>query len=75
MKGNAVDAAVKEAASNNFFLKKLVDVTPRFTFGPDFVGKGLLKGTWWDVTTSGSWAGHVTRYTEKFGEGIPILYK
>ncbi|WPU98892.1 DUF6443 domain-containing protein [Mucilaginibacter sp. cycad4] len=74
MRGNAVDAAVKEAASNKFLLNKLVDITPRFTFGPDFVGKGLLKGVWWDVTTAGSWEGHVTKYVG-FGEGVPVLYK
>ncbi len=50
--------------------------TPRFTFGPDFVGKGLLNGSWWDVTTTtpGIWENHMTKYVA-FGDGNPIFYK
>lgn len=30
--------------------------------GADMVGKGLLEGTWWDVTTSSAWDAHVSKY-------------
>ncbi|MEP6727702.1 MAG: hypothetical protein ABJC98_17905 [Bacteroidota bacterium] len=32
---------------------------------------GLLKGTWWDLTTFGDWGRHVTKYAEG---GVGLLY-
>ena len=39
--------------------------------GADMIGKGLLNGTWWDVTTPGSWAAHVAKYGSG---GIPLFH-
>ena len=76
MKGGVVDAATKASVLKNVLFKSVIDVTPRFKFGPDFVGKGILEGTWWDVTTTttGIWENHVAKYVT-FGEGIPVYYK
>jgi len=40
---------------------------------PDFPGDGI----WADITTArpGEWQKHVKRYSNQFGEGIPILYE
>jgi hypothetical protein len=39
--------------------------------GADIVGKGLLNGKWWDVTTQGAWAAHELRYGTN---GIGLFY-
>ena len=39
--------------------------------GADIVGKGILNGAWWDVTTSGAWGAHVVKYGPG---GIGLIY-
>ena len=39
--------------------------------GADMIGRGLLNGTWWDVTTRGAWQMHVNKYG---AGGIGLFY-
>jgi hypothetical protein len=70
--GNQIDALFKAGVSDDWMLGFL-KVTPRFTKGPDVCSP--LLNTWWDVTTGGQWEGHVARYSQEFGQGIPIFWK
>lgn len=75
MKGKGIDRAFREFAEKNFILNPaqkigLIKFSP-MNKGADMVGKGLLKGTWWDVTTIGSWDAHVTKYGSG---GIGLFY-
>jgi RHS repeat-associated protein len=47
-------------------------VTRSGEFGPDVFDLGSMN-RWWDVTTEGSWAAHVTRYAGFPGTGIPLF--
>ena len=78
--GNAVDASVKDQASNTYFLSKLAKATPGvyekgYTVaqktGPDFYNKTF--NLFWDITTEGQWAKKI-KYTPKFGSGTGIIY-
>ncbi len=71
-RGDRIDAFFKDAVRADPQLGHL-NVTPRFTFGPDVVSPG--GGVWWDVTTFGQWGKHVQMYTPKFGQGVPLLYE
>jgi hypothetical protein len=76
MQGKGIDRAFREAAKNNLILSPaqkigLLKINPT-NRGADMVGKGLINGTWWDVTTAGSWQSHVAKYGEG---GIQLLYK
>lgn len=75
MNGKGVDRAFSIAANNNLILRPaqsigLIKLSP-MNRGADMVGKGILRGTWWDVTTSGSWGAHVTKYGPG---GIGLIY-
>lgn len=75
MKGKGVDRAFRAFAEKNIILngaKKigLIKINP-MNKGADMIGKGLLKGMWWDVTTTGSWLKHVAKYGEG---GIGLFY-
>ncbi|QKJ29000.1 RHS repeat protein [Mucilaginibacter mali] len=66
MRGKGIDRAFREIGSDNLILKlfkniNLIEFSP-MNKGADIVGKGLLKDSWWDITTPGSWAPHVTKY-------------
>jgi hypothetical protein len=75
MNGKGIDRAFRAAASNNLILRPaesigILQINP-MNRGADMVGRGILQGTWWDVTTSGSWGTHVSRYG--LG-GIKLIY-
>ena len=75
MKGKGVDRAFREGATRNWILNPaqkagLIQINP-MNRGADMVGKGILKGTWWDVTTVGSWQSHVNKYGPG---GIGLFY-
>jgi hypothetical protein len=75
MRGKGVDRASRDAASNNLILRPaesigLIEISP-MNRGADMVGRGILQGTWWDVTTSGSWGTHVAKYGSG---GIGLIY-
>lgn len=75
MKGKGVDRAFREVANRNWILNPaqkagLIKISP-MNKGADIVGKGILKGTWWDVTTVGSWQSHVNKYGPG---GIGLFY-
>jgi hypothetical protein len=59
---------------------KLIKLTKQGVVGPDIVGTGMLKGTWWDVTTKGKWDAHLADYADptsaKFvgKDAIQLLY-
>ncbi|MEG1502577.1 MAG: hypothetical protein RR370_04225, partial [Synergistaceae bacterium] len=64
MRGKGVDRAFREAARRNWILSPaqkagLININPMNRVA-DMIGKVLLNGTWWDVTTIGSWPSHVT---------------
>ena len=66
MRGKGIDRAFRDGAQKNIILKAaqragLIEVNP-MNRGADLVGKKLLDGTWWDVTTSGAWQKHVDNY-------------
>ena len=75
MQGKGIDRAFRIAADNNLILNPaermgIVSISP-MNKGADIVGKGILNGTWWDVTTSGAWGAHVAKYGPG---GIGLLY-
>lgn len=75
MNGKGIDRAFRAGASNNLILRPaesigILQISP-MNRGADMVGRGILQGTWWDVTTSGSWGTHVSRYG--LG-GIKLIY-
>lgn len=79
MRGKGVDAAFRYYAGRNLILStaqrmRLITIGPR-NFGPDVIGRGLFKNTWWDVTTKGAWNSHVVKYHYRYGNGIELLYK
>lgn len=76
MQGKGVDRAFREGVKNNIILGPaqrigILEISP-MNKGADMIGKGLLNGTWWDVTTVGGWPSHVAKYGEG---GIPLIYK
>lgn len=78
MEGKGIDRAFRETAAKNWVLnpaKKfgLIQISP-MNRGADIVGKGVLSGTWWDVTTKAAWGAHVTRYKD-LGTGIGLFYR
>ncbi|MCR6641089.1 MAG: RHS repeat-associated core domain-containing protein [Sporocytophaga sp.] len=75
MRGKGVDRAFREFANRNIILRTsqkigLISLSP-MNRGADMVGKGLLKGYWWDVTTRGAWGSHVSKYGPG---GIGLFY-
>ncbi len=73
MRGRGVDRAFREFANKNIILSPaqklgLIKLNP-MNRGADMVGKGLLKGFWWDVTTQRAWNAHVMKYG-KYGTGL-----
>ena len=76
-RGQRIDSFFKESLNNaiesgtDSRLGNLY-VTRSGEFGPDVFDLGSMN-RWWDVTTEGSWAGHVAKYANPFGEGIPLF--
>ncbi|MBL7815693.1 MAG: hypothetical protein JNL70_11810 [Saprospiraceae bacterium] len=75
MKGKGVDRAFRQHAANSTTLNiaqklGILKVNPT-NKGADMIGKGVLKGTWWDVTTPSQWRPHVQKYGPG---GIPLTY-
>ena len=75
MKGRGIDRAFRDIASRNWVLNPaqqigLLKINP-MNRGADMVGRGLLKNTWWDITTKGSWQAHVDKYG---AGGIGLFY-
>ena len=75
MRGKGVDRAFRLNAEKNWILNPaekigIIGINP-MNRGADMIGKGLLNGTWWDVTTKGSWALHVKKYGSG---GIGLFY-
>ncbi|GAA5030084.1 hypothetical protein GCM10011506_18920 [Marivirga lumbricoides] len=75
IRGKGIDRAFREGARNNWILNPtqrvgLIKINPT-NRGADMVGKGLLNGTWWDVTTHGAWQMHVKKYGSG---GIGLFY-
>ena len=74
-KGTQLDKAVKEVVNTNRFFTDFLKLesSPAFKFGPDFVMRG--SNVWWDITTKGQWAKHISKYGPTFGKGTHILNK
>jgi hypothetical protein len=70
-RGERIDTFFKEAVRYDARLGHL-QVTPRFTFGPDVYNPATR--VWWDATTPSQWQSHVNRYTREFGTGNKLLY-
>jgi RHS repeat-associated protein len=75
MRGKGVDRAFREMANNNLILGPaqrlgILEINP-MNRGADMVGKGLLNGTWWDVTTQAAWQSHMSKYG---AGGIGLFY-
>ncbi|MDB5014383.1 MAG: hypothetical protein JWQ25_2585 [Daejeonella sp.] len=75
MRGKGIDRAFRDIAGRNLILNPaeklgLIKLSP-LNRGADVVGKGLLKGTWWDVTTRGAWSAHEINYGSG---GIGLFY-
>ena len=75
MKGKGIDRAFREGAARNWILNPaqkagLIQINP-MNKGADVVGKRILEGTWWDITTFGSWQSHVNKYG---AGGIGLFY-
>ena len=70
--GERVDFEFRKLVKSDDWLTERVKLTPRGKFGPDVTLKD--GGTWWDVTTSHSWARHEDKYAD-LGRGIPLLYQ
>jgi hypothetical protein len=70
-KGERIDTFAKETIAKDDSLGHL-KITPRFQFGPDIYDPAN-KG-WYDITTRQQWNGHVKKYTERFGQGIPLYH-
>ncbi|WP_276089287.1 DUF6443 domain-containing protein [Pedobacter sp. JY14-1] len=75
MRGKGIDRAFRAGASRNLILAPaeklgILTINP-MNRGADMVGKGLLNGYWWDVTTIGSWGSHVSKYG---AGGIGLIY-
>lgn len=75
MQGKGVDRAFRFYANRNWVLGPaqrmgIVTLNP-MNRGADMVGRRLLNGTWWDVTTRGAWQSHVLKYGPG---GIPLIY-
>lgn len=75
MKGKGIDRAFRYYAERNIVIKGaqkmgLLGINPT-NRGADMIGKGILNGVWWDVTTFKSWQNHVFKYGEG---GIGLFY-
>jgi RHS repeat-associated protein len=75
MQGKGIDRAFRFYANRNWILGPaqrmgVVTLSP-MNRGADMVGRRLLNGTWWDVTTRGAWQSHVLKYGPG---GIPLIY-
>jgi RHS repeat-associated protein len=76
MFGKGVDRSFRQLASRNLILNPaerlgLIKINPS-NKGADMIGKGMLKGQWWDITTPLQWNKHVVKYGPL---GTPLLYK
>ncbi|MER6243117.1 ricin-type beta-trefoil lectin domain protein [Streptomyces griseorubiginosus] len=76
IKGNILDARVKELAGNDSALSELFS-TPSGMPGPDWVNTGSsVPGVgWYDLTTQRMWGQHVFDYGPKYGPGVGILWQ
>lgn len=75
MRGKGIDRAFRSSAENNFILRTssnmgILSINPT-TRGADMVGRGVLRNTWWDVTTPASWGSHVQKYGSG---GVGLFY-
>lgn len=72
-RGQVIDKAAKLAVQNDPALPWIY-VTRSGELGPDFLDLNSLPGTpnWWDITTPGQWAQHVSDYAG-FGNGTPLF--
>lgn len=72
LRGWVIDDAVKNAVWGDKALPSLY-ITRSGEFGPDFLDLNSLPGTpeWWDITTPGQWARHVSNAS--FGNGTPLF--
>jgi RHS repeat-associated protein len=71
MRGNAVDAKLKQLVANDPISRALrIQIAPRFKSKPDFfINAGEI---WWDLTTPRAWPSHITKYP---GKGTRLRYK
>jgi hypothetical protein len=76
IKGNILDARVKELAGMDPALKDLFS-TPGGMPGPDWVntGRSVPGVGWYDLTTARMWGQHVFDYAPGFGPGVGILWR
>lgn len=76
-RGQRIDSFFKESLNNaiesgtDLRLSNLY-VARSGELGPDVFDLGSMN-QWWDVTIPGSWAAHISRYANPFGEGIPLF--
>jgi hypothetical protein len=70
-RGERIDTFFKQAVLGDPNLRHL-RVTPRFKFGPDVFDP--VRNVWYDVTTPAQWQGHLLKYEEIFGQGVPLFY-
>ncbi len=70
-RGQRIDRAVKSAVKQDEALRGELWVSRSGEFGPDF--HDVMSNTWWDITTTGQWKAHVSRYSVPFGDGIGLF--
>lgn len=63
MRGKGIKRAFRQTAANNVIPNivlrlRMIQTNPA-NKGADIIDGGLLKGTWWDITTIGAWGKHV----------------
>jgi hypothetical protein len=85
-----VGTAIHLSFMNNYRISKrlslavyldLVRLTPQGSTGADIIGQGILRGTWWDVTTQRQWQKHLDKYADPNSskyirtDAVPLLYR
>jgi hypothetical protein len=70
-KGERIDTFAKETVAKDEYLAHL-KITPRFRYGPDFYD--AVNNVWYDTTTIKQWPRHQKKYSDEFGQGIPLFY-
>ena len=70
-RGDVIDTAAKRFVERNGVVDGL-NITGRFKAGPDFHLEIGGQKVWWDMTTTGQWNSHVTRYGEQWGQGFHL---
>jgi hypothetical protein len=69
-RGQVIDSAAKQSILADPDLEGLY-VTRSGEYGPDIADP--VTSRWWDITTNGQWANHVSQYSDSFGQGTPLL--